>query len=499
MHSVSTPELRIRRWILLAKIAILFVPLVLVIWLVQRNMLLGVPVTFALQAGHVGSTVQLERPTELVATPRTAGGLRWVFAGDRLRFSALFPRVPERVFVRARLRNDDQPVVVLAAQGRREFGVHRTLVTHRTLNELLWNQISVLGGTLWQREPTFDSAEAFLRNPPTGANVGLLGFPEGLLVRVPGYRTAEATTELPVTLRGRHTLLVYVENETLDVEVQKVDLNRTRGGDPLSVSVDDPTGTKREFFTVPDDGDTGTSSRNGAPQLLRIQVPGMPTGVARIEFMVSDDALLTGIRSAQRHLTFEKQVFFADGPAYVDQKGFQPVSMRVEGTTLSVRTLHDEGLQRFTVNQTAYALREVKRPESVHISGRPRVVVLPAPDAVVKVDGRITLDPALPVPAAEGRVLRDDAEFDPEGLQFILARYVPHRTVGTLQIGQENRGSELQQSGGRFHFWIEAPGLRTDSRTLELKGIDVTMDPVPVRWSHLGSRVGQLLRKFLLR
>jgi hypothetical protein len=487
---------RIESALRLGKVVVTLAPVVLVLWFLNRNLLLGPPAKFTFRLGTVGDGIKLDRPTDLVASASVEGGLRWRLAADSMRFGVSVPRGVQRVRLRLKLLNENQPVVTVAAQGRPEVGVIRQVVNYRAFNELTWDRVSDASQTLWQRRREYPSVQAFLKSPPAGAQVAVMGADPNQLARVADYRPASEPTRLPGPIRGRHTLLVYAQDEALDIRLEKQDLNRSDGADTATVRILDPAGRLKGSVPLPDDGVVGASSLAGRPQPLRITVPDVGTGIARVEIAASDDVLFSNIKSAQPYLAFEGRLFLAQGPAYPGGGAFRPVQLLVTGRSVSVQTPHREALQRFRARGRSYALDAQKRVVTVDLPQGETQMDLPRGDILVETDGRIALAPARMVPSATAQRLDPEPSPNLDRFDFILANYVPRETNGPQTVTLEYEANQLQISGRQFHFVLGAPGIRTSGATLGLDRLDATLYPEPLRWSKLAGRMTEVVRKF---
>lgn len=225
-------------------------------------------------------------------------------------------------------------------------------VHNRSLNDLPWDVVAEGPLTLFQKSVDYASIGEFIAQPPLPAP----GEPD--YVRVAEYyyeipqpmpdidtSRTDAGTRVAVPLRGAHSFYIYIDG-TGEVALNKVELNRSEGPDPLEIVL--YRDTQPVWATnIPDDGEESANGVMSASTETGFVLEGLEAGVYRVDLVCDDDVLIEDLASAQGYVSFIDKVSIADSELY-GLAPSQPVIVYSNAQELNVYTDHPEAFQVLT-------------------------------------------------------------------------------------------------------------------------------------------------------
>ncbi|MBI2984455.1 MAG: hypothetical protein HYY50_02425 [Candidatus Kerfeldbacteria bacterium] len=514
MAHLHLPSRRVVRAI---KILIVLAPVVLLAWLVNQRFVLTPTVTFSYRPGTKPGAVQPETG-KIIRSYRSA----WRVDDDVVKVKVRIPRVVESVRFKATLLNRNQPVIRLVAAGLPEFGDQVRLIRHRTLDELDWPRLQNDHLNLWQRpsrlvtqpavgpdglatttsfeQPVrqYAGLDEFFSNLPPVESFATVDLDPLLFVSVANYQPSAQPTTIAHAFRGKHTLYVYAADEDIRLSFEKIDLNRDRQPDPLTVTVRklslNPMETTLLFrAVVPDDGSQLDQNLHGPPQPVDVMVPNVVAGLYRIDVGTSEDVIFRNLVSYQRYLAFQDAIFLADGPTYTGSAPpFRPLQIRTHSPRVSFRTKHDEGRQRIYSGQQTVFLDQAGSQVQLNSLPSGATIDLEKGDVLIAGQGFITIAPAvLPSQPPRGPISVGSKSL--ESIDYLVGRYKPQSTFGRVVIDESYRLSRLLLTTNDLHFQLEFPGLRDKRRVVEPRRVSAQLVRGSFPWGKIVRRIEGLL------
>ncbi|MBU1166972.1 hypothetical protein KKC60_01010 [Patescibacteria group bacterium] len=195
---------------------------------------------------------------------------------------------------------------------------------------------------LWQNEKIFSSPEKMLEYLPivsrkrttTSYGVNLEDS-----FRLPGYKKDETKKDFPVFLRGKHTILTYIEDEILDFEFSYYDIDRKVGPDRFNILIT-KGGVEYGRYQKPDQ--EGQSEKKA-----RMDVSGLKPGIYTVELDISDDLIISNIKTSQSEFVFRDHFFPVQNSSYSEIPGIEtkPVTFFAGSDFLMFEAVNRTGLQ----------------------------------------------------------------------------------------------------------------------------------------------------------
>lgn len=500
----------------ISKAILLLLPFVILMTLLNFHLLLSSALTYTY---HPGSHVQSIRPINPATLIRTADpNLRWRIPSDSFPFSVTIPRLIQGVTVRARLQPGTVQYVTFDA-ATKGGGVFSTIVSSTFLDTLKWTSITDGMTTLWMRDRRqitrtissgtgknarlstvtsetpvrqYLSIAEFRSSPPDSTTVATAGLDRLAFASVANYHPNISPITITQTFRGNHQLYLYAADEDLHIAFDKIDLNRAKGPDSMTVRIaraDRLTSDSRTWLktvSVPDDGNMSANGTLGTLQHVDMVVPAVTPGIYLIDIVTNADVVFTHLTSWQHYLSFNGRVYLADGPAY-NRTGFADVQILTSGSSVTVAANHEQGEQVVTIGAKKLAIKDVKIDHPVQGLSGLTTFTLAKGDAIISSDGLLTLGPAQLIPDGV-HPLDVSTTPDVSSIDYIVANYRP-RSKGDIKVEKTYNLTDLALNGKTLSFAINTPGLQSTGATLGLKDLQVTMIRGPFPWHKIWQKL----------
>jgi len=240
--------------------------------------------------------------------------------------------------------------------------------------------------------------------------------------------------KIETSLRGGHTFWTYVDNDTLELEVTKQDLNWYENPDELVIQVYDLYGELKSSTSIPDDGNIGNGKEIGGLQSASLTLQDIESGAYRTELNGSADLLIRKIEINQEKLVLEKKAwmvgtstsYFKNGldlyPGVLFGKNFSTGELRL-------LTYHNSGLQQVeiageNINERV-DVNETNTSFSVSLQLGAYCVTIPRQNIIIESAGYVSFTPSsffLPE-RCEVIDLKYDLSFTQEHADYIILNH----------------------------------------------------------------------------
>ncbi len=482
-------------WVRIIKIVVVLAPVLIGFMILNHRYVLTPSLTYTYKPGGRVGVIGPEQPESLLQTADTQ--LKWKLSTETLPMHVRIPRILETVDVRLRLDPGTQPYASFTAKGKN--GIDQTSILYAEgLENLDWKAIQENGLTLWQRnaQGAYASIQKFLADPPDPTQIAVAGIDRMAFSKPVFGQTGANTTTVAHDIRGSHALYTFVENGSLSVHMQKIDLNRVPGQDTLVIRVYRVSTDLQEnpvpvaISKVQDDGDAKDSDHHGDPQPVDFVVDNLQTGIYRIELDTSEDVLIRDLAVNQAYLAFDRRVFLAEGPTYGTD--FDPVSLATNGSQVSVAAVHDVGKQKISIGSHTLVLKDLKVDETATELVGTTHFRLNRGDVIVQSDGLIEIDDAKLLSAGAKSLDVTGPKLRLKNIDYVLARYVTHAN-GSIEFDQKYDVNELELFTNDLKFVLYTPNLVSGNFTLGFKDFKVRLQRGPFPWSKIPEKIGKVL------
>lgn len=484
--SKNFPKLKVVR------ILIWISPLILLTWLVHRNLVLFGPLTLRCDARSCDSRIRgfaSREPDKLYGTLRETKEPYRLITWDPVNIDIELYRTFQRAKVRLTYQNsigeEALRVGVLTKGSRYEY--YDLVDRHPQITYLKnrWNALPEGALTLFQKpDPTvrqFTSVQEFMENLPDKSLVRSYRTDLSARTKIPNYRPAFTPSKIVTSLRGSQTMLVYVgPNEPLEVMFGVQDINRYVGADDITFNVwfGDQLITSEVFK---DDGETKATGKAGSERPFNLVVPKTSEGIYRIEVTMNiEDAFTRTIESKQRFVMFQNRLYLAGSREYralgrVDER---PAIVYVKGSKLTATTSHANSLQTITVGGKKLVLDKTNKSTTITLDDPERFTPVTVPIQDVKLEspnGYFALTKDSFFEATQPELTAAEQGTELERYRYVIARHRPPIQQNSWLVAEQNI-SPIPASRTLHFVLLSDPPLNETRRSLKVKSLEVELD-----------------------
>jgi len=351
------------------------------------------------------------------------------------------------------------------------------------LNSPNWNRMGS-NPTLYQRNKTYNSVSAFLKNPPRYSIIGTYqynSFSDGSdQIHLANYVPQQQETTIPAVLRGSQTLYVYLDHEPLHLSFEKQDLHWYPGPDPVTVSI--YKDNDLVYQTTTPDNKVSTSSAKASPQetiVVNNPGPGLPeSGVYKIVISTNDDTIIKTIRTNLHKIVFSGSLFLAgNSNAYHGiVASTSATTLYTNALSLSAITYHPTGEQQITVGNQILNLSTLKIPQTITPQGNITQITVPKNDVVLSAfEGYFAFSPDQFFLPTKYYTLPITSSNDVKLANYILTNYSPSHEKNGWRINEQTFNLHTAYIENNQLSWlIDVPQLKENHNTVIIKDIQIT-------------------------
>ncbi|MBU1164104.1 hypothetical protein KKA15_00905 [Patescibacteria group bacterium] len=493
------PKIAQKLIIYLFKIIFIVGAAILIFWLIGKDLVMS---------GYLVANYDFSKPSPFITTLRPQGrvlepvmdsnGDYWQNIIDEpIYFDMRIPRHFDIAEVSLTYNNLDQEIFefgILADKQNFIFDlrpVFNAKINNLLADKLNWSQLAENDLILFQKEKKFISIDEFVTNPPALNSIATYNFTMDSKFVLPEYNAAKNNQTIDSSLRGNHTLLTYIKNETLNFEFLVQDVNRHVGEDYLSIDVYNDGGDLVVSEFLKDDGNISDNGNMSIENKLAINEKDLAEGLYRIEFKASnDDIFIRQIKTTQSKLVFKDHIYLADDVGYKELTG-QTV-LYSNGYNFFASTPHIEGMQSISIGSEILRVQQTHQDFAVQTDFGIKEITMPKNDIKITTRGLFGFSKDMffdPAPTS----LKNGLGFDEEKIEYVIARYDAPSDNGKVQqkLIRFNDLDKYDTQDNQLHFVISLPQIKAGDDGLMIKEINIVLKRIPKTWQDIASKIKQ--------
>lgn len=385
----------------------------------------------------------------------------------------------DSVDVEVWFKNNSVPIVELGGLAQIEGQVYDLKpLQNLIIDESNWTRLQDNGTILLQRKSVYSSIAKFLSSLPVRDQIATYHFSLTQPYVLKNYLPSSMARTINISLRGFHQLKTYIKNETLSFDFMYMDMNRTEGQDPITVLVYAQDGTIVADVRATDDGNITSDARESSRKHIFVSVANLNEGVYKIELRATSDIFFRSFTTPQKKVVFLDNIFLADEVAYKEKPS--QVRLWTEAKHLGFQTRHAEGVQEITLGQNSVIIDEPYKRfvEDINKDGVVEVIV-PRGDVEVFSTGHIAFSKEQYFNPDPVRLVYN-TDLDALGINYIIAKYTPAKTVNNWNVAQVHFDTEsLFFDQGAWKFVFSTPGIRQLQKQLDIGKINMVLHREP--------------------
>ncbi|MBT4856815.1 hypothetical protein HON52_01345 [Candidatus Uhrbacteria bacterium] len=369
-------------------------------------------------------------------------------------------------------KNDDQPIVELGSLVDIQSQSYDLRPLHnRIIDELDWEVLESDGAYLYQRAGNYASIDEFVESPPERSTVAVYHADLETPYRMESYQQLGVSQTFDVSLRGYHKYVTYIKDETFDLAVSWMDMNRTAGADEGAVRLRNEDGDVlyEHFF---DDDENITENQVSDDGYARITYPDLPEGVYSVELSGTSDIFWRAITTTQRYVSFVNKINLGDDVGHLAQP--RATTFYTNAKHLTAQTLHADATQRITVGSGVIVVDETHRKMFHDVDDLGVVSGLsPVGDIEIVGDGKFAFSQAAffdPDPIS----MNAYSDVDVQGIDYVLTTYESPLQVGDWLVASGLFDLASLRSLDELKMTVSVPGIETFQGVVDVTAIDAT-------------------------
>ncbi len=391
-----------------------------------------------------------------------------VLLGDPVYFSLFTPRTFDKAKITIIYKDNlsiDTPLIeagVLADNVVWRYNLRP--IDNKALDYLMlrWNKITESGKLLLQKENKYTNISDFEKDLNVNNLNSCVGHLNECLVvynydfdykyRIPNYQPAMPLV-VDQPLRGAHQFYVYLNNETLNLEFNLVDLNLSPKAAPINIVVYSGS----EIIASENLVDENLNPASGKTEEKKIVInkKNLPAGVYKVDVRVSDDIVIKKIISSLDHLAFINKVW----PVSNDRN----LKIYTDSNHLQVKALNPASLQTIVYAGDPFLLNETYKQFDFKTDSalNAKEIDLNKADVILENDGVFSFaQDSLFNPGLEKASSYFSVKTD---AKYIIANYEkPIEQEGFKTATVELNLKGAYRENGKYSFMISVPGLKAD-------------------------------------
>ncbi|HCM68356.1 MAG TPA: hypothetical protein DIS62_05180 [Candidatus Kerfeldbacteria bacterium] len=343
----------------------------------------------------------------------------------------------------------------------------------------------------------FSSVQEFLDNLPDKNRV--ISFNKNITTALPlpGYKVSSEATTISTSIRGKHELYTYIEqNELLDFTFTIQDINRHQGPDEFHISLFSKDGQQVFDDRLFDDGEQNAAGTINPDRQYHLSLDTLSSGIYKIVLDMPDDIFIKKIVTGQNRVVFKGNVYLAESPEYKTVLGdrlFTTTTLYTNSKSITARTSHVNSLQTLRVGQETVVISELHTPSSIVTAGGFTAVTSPKNDVYISGDGFFSFSQSQFFDPTYNDIPNLNAVENVNDYDFIISEYPqPQEEDGWLVAEARIEAPQLYFSKNGLttvSFMFNLLGLPENRRTLKVKEVTVTFEKTPLTFRRISEKL----------
>jgi hypothetical protein len=328
---------------------------------------------------------------------------------------------------------------------------------------------------LLQREKKYSSIKDFLKSKPQASEVAVYNYDYQTDFTLKNYRPAQATSTICRPLLGAYQFYTYIKDEELSFDFSFQDLNKNNDSDPVDVLV---------YYQDQQIAEEHLADNDSSSRSLKLFLADMPEGVYKVSVRANNDIVTRTITTKQSKLAFINRLDLASAPEVSCGRNFVTNSRKIQAMTTLAGSLGEIKIHQIIGNAFSEILNvdeTYKQFENLQSLPALSEVVVPSDGITFSGDGLFAFSENQ---FFDPRIKKANRNFSAEGVNYVLARYVPPSEKDGWLVATANFDlTNAYKEKGKHSFMVSIPGLRADDSVndgveigeikFELKGRDV--------------------------
>lgn len=494
--------------ILFIKIIILLIPVLVFVWIFNKQYAplgkLEVVYDFSKESPFI-SDLYPELRTDGIE--KEDGDYLNTIHEDTVYFDLILPRLYKKARVKVVFKGTS-PIFDIGGEKEKDvWAFEMRPLENKIIDQLGWPKIEEGNLTLWQKNKNYNKIHDLIDKSVVKEKIATYHFNEfNKDIKLDNYEKSNQGTEINYTLRGPHLMYTYIKDEELDFTFNMQDINRAWNEDIANISVyKNKNGEKVYNKVVSIDEDASASNQISSIKEVQIKIPNLEEGIYKVELSTNDDLLTRKIKTKQKLLVFERQLFLAESNEYIASinENKSPITFYNTGNNITIETPHPNSLQTVQINDQNLEIEEVNKK---YVLGKDKLsagefdtIKSPRSDLYLESNGYFvfSLDNMLyPKPP---NIITMEPDTNMNEINYIIAKYYekPKLLENDWREAQAefDLGDLYIDEDSKIKFLLSAPGLRDSEGEIKISEIKIILEKDPITIQNIISKLKNFIKK----
>lgn len=264
------------------------------------------------------------------------------------------------------------------------------------------------------------------------------------------FDTPKRSFSLEVPLRGAHNLLIYI-NESINLDVDFVDLNLDKKADPISLILSKSGALIAQSKLI--DPNLKPESKEEELKSLSLEASDLDTGIYSLEIKISDDVVIKEINSSTNRLVFSRKLWPVSWGKDLD--------LYTTSSYLKVKALGPASLQNINFGEQNFYLDEPYAQKHFALSNPSNInkIEISKDDVILENDGIFSFSEDIIFSREVNKINANFQEI--EKMDYIVANY---KSPVIKEDGFKKASATFDLRGvyredGKYNFMISIPEI----------------------------------------
>jgi len=281
--------------------------------------------------------------------------------------------------------------------------------------------------------------------------------------------------ETTTHLRGSHTFYIYLKN-SLNLYVEKQDINWYEGGDVLNISLKDLNNNILGSALIEDDGITNTNKTKMPAKNTSLRIENLTKGVYILELKGNSDIIITKIKLNTNKIVSQK-IFSADSSNYLreeDQKVQFYTEAKKNNTYINFQTYHEAYLQNISIENKNLSIEKRATKNSFKLNKGKYTITIPKSNVIIESYSYITFKKENYFEPFEYSIVKiPSKKEDFLGIDYLITEYKNSKKENGWIIAQTSfEMKDLYIDANKLNLMINIPHLSKNETANQYVAID---------------------------
>lgn len=426
---------------------------------------------------------------------------------DTVYFDLTLPRLYKKAKVQVKFKGTN-PILDMGAEKEKDvWAFEMRPLENKIIDQLEWAKLKENNLTMWQKDENYNAIHALTDKSVITEKIATYHFNEfNKDIKLDNYKKSDQGTEINHTLRGPHLIYTYIKDEELNFTFNIQDINRDWNEDVMTINVyKNKNGEKIHSQTISIDEDQTASGKISNIKKIQVKIPDLEEGIYKVELNTNDDLLTRKIKTKQKLLVFERQLFLAESREYIASINEQNSSLTFynTGNNMTVETSHPNSLQTIKINNQDLEIQEINKK---YVLGKNElsaeefdIIESSQSDLYLESNGYFVFSLDNMFYPKPPNIIPIEPDTDINEIDYVIAKNYQKPELLENDWKQAQAEFDLKDlyidENSRIKFLLSTPGLRDSDEEVKVGEIKVILEKDPITINTIISKLKNFIKR----